>query len=104
MALSIKPIAVCITDGTAFHFYSEGVLDVDDCGDVLDHCVLLVGYGTDQPGTANAKDYWTLRNSWGTTWGEKGYIRIKRDDKDSTTNGTCGIAEEGVYVVDEATG
>ena len=65
MALSIKPISISITDGTAFHFYSGGILDTSDCGDVLDHSVLLVGYGTEKD-----VDYWIVKNSWGTTWGE----------------------------------
>merc|ERR1712038_1935640 len=47
------------------------------------HAVTVVGYGT-----ANGVDYWLIKNSWGTTWGEKGYIRLKRGV------GMCGIGKE----------
>lgn len=46
----------------------------------LDHGITLVGYGSEK-----AKDFWLIKNSWGPSWGEKGYIRLKRG------SGTCGI-------------
>ena len=52
-----------------------------------DHAVVVVGYGTEK-----GVDYWTIRNSWGTSWGEKGYIRVKRGVK------MCGIGTEIVHV------
>lgn len=51
-------------------------------GSVL--AVLIVGFGTDK-GFFGATPYWTVKNSWGSKWGENGYFRIKRDA------GTCGI-------------
>jgi len=77
-----SPLVVEVqADTDAFEFYSGGILDDPQCdGRQIDHTLLLVGYGTD-----NGKDYWIARNSWGTTWGEDGYIRIVRDKN------MCGI-------------
>lgn len=61
--------------------YAGGVL-TDSCGTSLDHGVLIVGYGT-----ANDLDYWLIKNSWGTSWGEQGYLRLQRTPGD----GLCGI-------------
>ena len=52
---------------------------------MLDHGVLVVGYGTDMAAGGSGTDYWKVKNSWGAKWGEDGYFRIKRGD------GTCGI-------------
>ena len=65
-------MAVAIeADQTSFQFYSGGILSAKKCGVKLDHGVLAVGYGTD-PKTA--MKYWIVKNSWGATWGDKGYI------------------------------
>jgi cathepsin L len=69
---TIGPVAVCIdTDGVkdAFNFYEKGVYNNPSCStsqNEIDHCVLAVGYGTD-----NGNDYWLVKNSWGTDWGER---------------------------------
>ncbi|KAI9088986.1 hypothetical protein K1719_029265 [Acacia pycnantha] len=57
-----------------------------ECGTDLDHGVVIVGYGTE-----NGVDYWLVKNSWGTNWGEDGYIKIQRNVR-STNTGKCGIA------------
>jgi C1A family cysteine protease len=76
-----QPVAVAIeADQDSFQLYASGVL-TKPCGTNLDHGVLLVGYGTD----ASLGDYWLLKNSWGTGWGEKGFFKIYVDQ--------CGISD-----------
>ena len=73
--LQAGPIAVSV-DASHWSSYSKGVLSYASCGSDIDHAVLLVGYGTDPV----YGDYWSIKNSWGVTWGEAGYIRISRED------------------------
>jgi C1A family cysteine protease len=81
-ALANAPISVAIqANQMAFQFYTGGVL-TGRCGRQLDHGVLLVGAGTE-----GSQDYWRVKNSWGASWGEKGYIRIIRGQDE------CGIAD-----------
>jgi len=87
-AVAQQPVSVAIQANiTSFRFYKEGVYSDYNCGDQLDHGVLVVGYGTDE---VQNMDYWLVKNSWGKTWGENGYIRILRNIDDK--NGLCGIA------------
>jgi len=93
-AVSKQPVVIAIeADTRYFQSYSTGILtDGIKCGTKLDHAVEIVGYGTD-----NGIDYWKVRNSWGTSWGEVGYVRIQ---KTSSTNdiGVCGIAAEPSFI------
>ena len=80
-AAAQQPVSVAIAaSGSAFQFYTSGVITGSACGTQLDHGVLVVGYGTE-----NNVDYYIVRNSWGASWGEKGYVRIQRGAD------TCGI-------------
>jgi C1A family cysteine protease len=87
LAVSHQPVSVAIeADRSTFQHYRGGILDNPACGKQLDHGVLVVGYGTDK-----GKDYWKVKNSWGGSWGEHGYIRMVRN-KDQ-----CGISSEPSY-------
>ncbi|KAM7514589.1 hypothetical protein LguiA_004172 [Lonicera macranthoides] len=90
-AVANQPISVAIdAGGSDFQFYSSGVF-TGECGTELDHGVTAVGYGTSEDGTK----YWLVKNSWGTSWGEEGYIRMQRGV--AAAEGLCGIAMEASY-------
>jgi len=89
-ALAQQPLSVSIeADKMVFQLYSSGVFDSASCGTTLDHAVALVGYGTE-----SGQEYFILRNSWGTTWGEQGYMKIA-----NTGNGVgiCGVLSDPLY-------
>lgn len=91
-AVQKGPVSVAIeADKMVFQLYTGGVINSSSCGTNLDHGVLVVGYGTD----AKLGDYWTLKNSWGTSWGEDGFFRLARSSKSGA--GICGLQEEPSY-------
>jgi len=74
----VGPLSIGV-DATLWQFYIGGIFSLP-CGKTLNHGVLLVGYGVHEK-----KEYWLIKNSWGKTWGEKGYLRLIRE-KDK-----CGV-------------
>ncbi|XP_058103360.1 zingipain-2-like [Magnolia sinica] len=94
VAVAHQPVSVAIDGGsTEFQFYSEGVFN-GDCTTNLNHGVVAVGYGK-----GDQDKYWLVKNSWGTDWGENGYIRMRRGIK--AKEGLCGIAMDASYPLKE---
>jgi len=88
-AIAQAPVAVTVeADRTVFQSYRSGVLDSTACGTSLDHAITAVGYGTE-----NGKEYYLVRNSWGASWGDKGYIKIAAVEG----KGICGIQQVSLY-------
>lgn len=85
-AVSKAPVSVAVeADSAVFQMYTGGVVDSTACGTSLNHGVLAVGY-TDE--------YWIVKNSWGASWGDKGYIKIAYK---ATGAGICGINQMNSY-------
>jgi len=93
-ALVGQPVAVAINASAAgFQFYESGVFS-GDCSVLVNHALLAVGYGT----TEDGEEYWYLKNSWGTFWGDDGYIKMARDSSKPLDLGQCGILEYPMFV------
>jgi len=73
------PLSICV-DAISWQDYTGGILMASDCDTFLDHCVQIVGYNMTTP-----IPYWEVRNSWGTDWGESGFIRLQFG------HNTCGL-------------
>lgn len=81
------PIAVVVrADEPSFRFFENGVFETACSNDFLNHAVLLTGYGVNEEGKA----FWTIKNSWGANWGDKGYIHLGRGDSYGP-KGQCGV-------------
>lgn len=89
-AVANQPVSVAI-DASSYEFqlYSHGVF-TGQCGTSLNHGVTVVGYGEE-----NRQKYWLVKNSWGTDWGDSGYIKMVRGSR--SRRGKCGIAMEASY-------
>jgi C1A family cysteine protease len=91
-ALAQQPVSIAIqADQKDFQLYKSGVF-TGDCGAQLDHGVLAVGYGT-QSGT----DFYKVKNSWGVTWGDQGYILLGRGSQYNNGAGQCGMLSSASY-------
>ena len=85
-ALAGQPVAIAIqADQKDFQLYKSGVF-TGSCGTRLDHGVLAVGYGS-----LDGEDYYKVKNSWGTTWGDNGYILLGRGSSYNRGKGQCGM-------------
>lgn len=74
------PLSICL-DAAWMQSYTGGVANPQSCDpDQIDHCVVITGYGTE-----NGTPFWTIRNSWGTVWGDNGYCKLIRG------TGACGV-------------
>jgi C1A family cysteine protease len=91
-ALSKQPVSIAIeADQKDFQLYSSGVF-TGSCGTNLDHGVLAVGYGS-----LDGQDFYKVKNSWGTTWGDGGYILLGRGDEFNKGQGQCGMLLQASY-------
>eukprot|EP00600_Ochromonadales_sp_CCMP1393_P010392 CAMPEP_0174953856 /NCGR_PEP_ID=MMETSP0004_2-20121128/94_1 /TAXON_ID=420556 /ORGANISM="Ochromonas sp., Strain CCMP1393" /LENGTH=330 /DNA_ID=CAMNT_0016201591 /DNA_START=32 /DNA_END=1024 /DNA_ORIENTATION=+ len=81
---STGPLSVCV-DASSWNSYHGGIMS--SCGNRVDHCVQAVGVDASAVG-----GYWKVRNSWGTSWGESGYIRL------AYGSNTCDITNDPTYV------
>jgi len=91
-ALAVQPVSVAIqADQAAFRFYKSGVIKTG-CGAGLNHGVLAVGYTSE-----NGEEAFIVKNSWGETWGTKGYTLVSTDGKANGGAGVCGILKMASY-------
>jgi len=91
-AVAQQPVSIAIeADQNSFQLYSSGVLTAA-CGTQLDHGVLAVGYGT-----LSGVEYFKVKNSWGGSWGEAGYVLLARGEKYNGGAGQCGIYSDPSY-------
>ncbi|XP_057666865.1 cathepsin L-like proteinase [Diorhabda carinulata] len=81
---SVGPISIYVNADNDWMLYGGGIFDHEDCGDRFNHAVLITGYDSQS---------WTIKNSWGTSWGEEGYIRLIRG------KGQCGVTVFPIYPV-----
>nr|ACH48003.1 cathepsin [Latrunculia oparinae] len=85
----VGPVTVAVDSRhTSFQFYASGIYSEPSCSRTkLTHTLIIIGYGS-----KSGHDYWLLKNSWGTSWGEDGYIMMSRNYANQ-----CGIATKAMY-------
>jgi C1A family cysteine protease len=86
---SVGPLSAAVNaGGIEWQFYVGGVLEPWICNpQSLDHGITIVGYGTEKTFLGQEKEVWIIKNSWGETWGVKGYVYLLRNSNE------CGISE-----------
>lgn len=90
-AVATKGPVVVSVDASAWSSYDSGIFNSCTKDAIINHAVLLVGYGVD---ATTGQKYWLIRNSWGSSWGEAGFIRIQRHDSDEGDAGYCGTDKD----------
>uniref|UniRef100_A0A7S4T962 Peptidase C1A papain C-terminal domain-containing protein n=1 Tax=Alexandrium monilatum TaxID=311494 RepID=A0A7S4T962_9DINO len=118
-AVQVGPVAVSVA-ASYWHLYEGGIFDgCSKSRPILNHAVVLMGYGEEKTKSHGLVHYWTIRNSWSATWGERGYIRLRRypagepcgvDDfpldgyacaadppQNITACGECGVLSDSAY-------
>ncbi|XP_028791614.1 zingipain-2-like [Neltuma alba] len=95
-AAAQQPVSFSMYVSNDFKQYKQGIFDGSSCIDIApcttNHAMLLVGYGSDSDSN---EDYWIVKNSWGTSWGQDGYIFVKRNT--NVTEGVCNSNCYGAY-------
>ena len=88
-AVAVKPNSCSIdASSSTFRNYKSGIITGSSCGTRIDHAVVIVGYGT-----SSGTNYYLVRNSWGRSWGESGYVKIGQ----ASGKGICGINQYVAY-------
>jgi C1A family cysteine protease len=94
-ALVSQPVSIALeADQKEFQLYKSGVFTAK-CGTNLDHGVLVVGYGTNE----NGLDYYIVKNSWSSSWGNGGYIYLGKGKEYNNGSGQCGMLMQGSYPI-----
>jgi C1A family cysteine protease len=90
-ALNVQPVSIAVAaSSSVFRNYNSGIISSSACGTSVDHAVLLVGYGS-----TGSQNYWIVKNSWSSQWGENGYFRIL--DNGQSGPGICGMLSMSSY-------
>lgn len=93
-AVAEQPVYVGIdASSKILQLYKEGIIDSPSCGSRINHAVTIVGYGTE-----NGKDYWLIKNSWGTWWGDSGFFKVIRS-RGGRDSGVCALYQDMAYPI-----
>lgn len=82
----------CGIDATYIEGYFGGIFESSDPNWSIDHIIAVVGWGQGLDASGTMTPYWIVRNSWGTPWGEHGFLRIQRGTNTAGIESGCGWA------------